>query len=95
MNYLFLRDFLPECNDHHDLPGERLGIDIRRPRTRHTGFVCNLPMGVGVTPRPRPAGRSGCVTTCTTRCEDASKAQSDGKPNSPLPAKMIFMDDMH
>lgn len=46
--------------------------------------------GEGVNPRPRPAGRSGCVYTATTSCRCAA-ARSDGTAKSGVPAKMILI----
>src|SRR6188768_1532576 len=38
---------------------------------------------------PRPAGRSGCVSTPTTWCRDLSSACSAGSANCGVPAKAI------
>src|SRR5688500_7366433 len=38
---------------------------------------------------PRPAGRSGCVSTPTTRCADDSNVRSAGSANCGVPAKAI------
>ena len=39
--------------------------------------------------RPRPAGRSGCVSTPTRRGADAASASSAGSANSGVPANAI------
>ena len=52
-------------------------------------LVAHCEIGVGVTPRPRPAGRSGWVTMRKISCPASRNAASVGMPNSPLPAKMI------
>ncbi len=39
--------------------------------------------------RPRPAGRSGCVSTPTTRCRDCNSARSAGSAKCGVPANAI------
>src|SRR5690554_5837323 len=45
--------------------------------------------GGGVSRRPRPAGRSGCVSTSGTRAPAATIASSAGTANAGVPAKAI------
>src|SRR5437763_577448 len=59
---------------------------VRRP-SRPISLAASA-IGVGVTARPRPAGRSGCVTMRTISCPAPHNARSVGSPNSPLPAKI-------
>ncbi len=66
-------------------PRGRSGVSTGTPIAVATSFT-----GEGLRWRPRPAGRSGCVTTPTTSWPSSSRARNEDTAKSGVPQKRIL-----